>query len=77
MSLDSAGSLSPDSKSQDIYSYNPDNMFSEGWKFDYKTQGPTGEVETQSCKVVEVLPSGKREVRWEDSTIDPLHVNDI
>ena len=34
-------------------------MFSEGWKFDYKTQGPTGEIETQTCKVVEVLLNGK------------------
>ena len=57
--------------------YNQDNMFSEGWKFDYESLGRTGEVETQTCTVVNVLLNEKREVRWVDGTIDPLHVDDI
>ena len=68
---------SSNSESQDSYSYDPDNIYSKGWKFEYETLGSKGELETQIGKVVEVHSNGQREVQWDNGTSELLHTEDI
>ena len=78
LSADSTNHLSSESDSHDVYSYNPDHKFSKGWKFDYDTLlRQTGDVEPQTCTVIDVCPNEKRIVKCADGTICALHVDDI
>jgi len=69
---------SSNSETQDHYSFDPDNKYSKGWKFEYETQGSKGVRQTQVGRVVEVCPRGARSVKWDDDTsAELLHIEDI